>query len=357
MTAAGPQDVLARAGRVLRHWPSLASGRLTLMGGGLINLTVRVEVADGERYVLQRLHPIFDGILHHDIEAVTARLAARSLATPRLVRTGEGALWVEEDGVWRVQTHLEGHTVQRVSGPAMAREAGALLGGFHGALAGLDHDFQFVRQAHGLAMHADNLRQALASHPRHRLLPAVAPLAEDLLALSHGQPDFSDLPRRVTHGDPKISNVLFVPPGDRAHAFVDLDTLGRLDLPTELGDAFRSWCNPAGEEAGEPALDLALFEAAVAGYGSAARGLVEPAEVALLVTGLLVLCVELACRFAADSLNESYFGWDSGRFPSGGDHNLHRARVQLALARSVQACLPEAEDIVGRILLSATDGP
>ncbi len=349
MASVGSEDMVSVASRVLRHWPSLASGRLAPMGGGLINVTLRVIAEDGERYVLQRLHPIFDGVLHRDIEAVTARLAARGLATPRLVRTGEGALWVEEEGVWRVQTHLPGHTVHRVSGPAMAREAGALLGGFHGALDGLDHEFHFVRQAHGLAMHADRLRLAVASHSHHRLASAVAPVAEDLLALSAGQPDFADLPRRITHGDPKISNVLFVPPAHRAHAFVDLDTLGRLDLPTELGDAFRSWCNPAGEDAGEPVLDLALLEAALEGYASVARGWVEPDEVALLVTGLLVICTELACRFAADALSESYFGWDAERFPTRGDHNLHRARVQLTLARSVEARRPEAEDIVGRV--------
>lgn len=345
---AGPEDVLAQAGRVLRHWPSVATGRLVPIRGGLINLTMRVEAAQGARYVLQRLHPIFDGRLHRDIEAVTARLAARGLATPRLVRTGEGALWVEEDGVWRVQTHLPGRTVQRVSGPAMAGEAGALLGRFHGALFGLDHEFHFVRQAHGLAMHADRLVRSLAEHPHHRLASAVAPVAEALLALADGRPDFADLPRRITHGDPKISNILFLPSAYRAHAFVDLDTLGRLDLPTELGDAFRSWCNPVGEDAGEPALDLTLFEAAVTGYASTARGLVEPAESARLVEGLLVICAELACRFAADVLNESYFGWDPDRFSTRGDHNLHRAQVQLTLARSVQARQSEAEDLVAR---------
>jgi len=338
-------EALAQA-TVLRHWPTLDEPRLTLLGGGLINLTLRVETASGARYVLQRLHPIFDGRLHLDIEVVTARLAARGLATPRLVPTVEGALWVEDDGVWRVQTHLPGRTLGRVSGPDMAREAGALLGRFHDALADLDHEFQFVRQAHGLLMHAGTLSRTLAAHPQHRLASAVAPVAQALLTLASGQPDFAELPRRITHGDPKISNVLFLPPDLRAHAFVDLDTLGRLDLPTELGDAFRSWCNPAGEDAGEPHLDLGIFEAAVSGYASTAGSLVEPTEAKLLVTGLLVICTELACRFAADALNESYFGWDSDRFASRGEHNLHRARVQLALARSVLQRRSAAEKIV-----------
>lgn len=348
MTDLAGSETLDRAGRVLRHWPSLTDPQLIPIHEGLINVTVRVEMADGARYVLQRLHPIFDGVLHRDIEAVTARLAAQGLATPRLVPTGAGELWVEDDGVWRLQTHLPGRTVQRVEGPAMAREAGALLGRFHGALVGLDHEFHFVRRAHGLAMHTDNLREARDGHPSHRLAPALAPVADSLLALSDGQPDFADLPRRITHGDPKISNVLFLPPQLRAHAFVDLDTLGRLDLPTELGDALRSWCNPAGEDAGEPHLDLALFEAAVSGYASTAGELVEPDERAQLVSGLLVICTELACRFAADALNESYFGWDANRFESRGDHNLHRAKVQLALAQSVSQLRSEAEQIVQR---------
>ena len=195
-------------------------------------------------------------------------------------------------------------------------------------------------------MHADRLVRALADHPRHRLASAVASQAEALLRLADGQPDFADLPRRITHGDPKISNVLFLPPDHRAHALVDLDTLGRLDLPTELGDAFRSWCNPAGEDAGEPGLDLTLFEAAVNGYATAAGGQVEPAETARLVDGLVVICTELACRFAADALDESYFGWDPDRFSTRGDHNLHRAQVQLTLARSVQDHRSEAEDVV-----------
>jgi Ser/Thr protein kinase RdoA (MazF antagonist) len=348
-----PSDDLAAATEVLRHWPALVDARLEPIHIGLINLTFRVERADGERFVLQRLHPIFGAELHRDIEAVTGHLAAHGLATPRLVRTEADALWVEQDGVWRVLTHLEGRTVQRVAGPDMAREAAALLGRFHRALADLEHEFCFVRQAHGLAMHAGRLREALESHPEHRLYDAVAPVAGALLSAADALPALDALPQRITHGDPKISNILFLPPDDRAHALVDLDTLGRLDLPTELGDAFRSWCNPEGEDGGPPELDLSIFEAAVDGYASVARSLPTAAERELLVAGLQIICVELACRFAADALNESYFGWNPDRYPSRGDHNLHRARVQLSLARSVAARRTEAEAIVARAFTCA----
>ncbi|MFH2009649.1 MAG: phosphotransferase [bacterium] len=343
-------DALVLASRVLRHWAGLGDARVERISVGLINLTLRVQRGDGAAFVLQRLHPIFGPELHLDIEAVTARLQEEGLPTPRLVRTAAGALWVEEEGCWRLLTHLPGRTVERVAGPPMAREAGALLGRFHSAVAGLDHRFHFVRQAHGLPMHLARLREALAAHPGHRLYDEVSPLAEALFALAAPLPAFEALPQRITHGDPKLSNVLFLPPDDRAHALVDLDTLGRLDLPTELGDAFRSWCNPAGEDRGPPELDRVLFEAALEGYAAAAGGLLTPQERELLVSGLLVICVELATRFAADALHESYFGWDRSRFPGRGEHNLHRARVQHELARSVLTQRSAAEALVRRYL-------
>ena len=340
--------MLAVAARVLRRWEGLADAHLSPASEGLINQTIIVQRPDGRRFVLQRLHPIFGARLHLDIEAVTAHLARRGVVSPRLVPTRDGALWHEEqeEGLWRVQTHLPGRTVGRVTGPVMAREAGALLGRFHAALADLDHEFHFVRKAHGLPLHAARLREALERHGDHRLQDRVAPLADALLRLAEGLPIFDGLPQRITHGDPKISNVLFLPPDDRAHALVDLDTLGRLDLPTELGDAFRSWCNPAGEDGGPPTLAPALFEAAIGGYGTTARDLVTPKERDLLVTGLLTICTELAMRFAADALNESYFGWNPDRYPTRGDHNLHRAQVQHTLARSVLAQRSQAEAIV-----------
>jgi Ser/Thr protein kinase RdoA (MazF antagonist) len=329
-----PPADLAAATAVLCHWARLGPGPPASLAGGLINLTLQVAGEGGEGYVLQRLHPIFRSELHEDIAAVTAHLAARDVPTPRLVPTDAGALCVEAGGVWRLTTRVPGITYARVPTPAIAAEAGALLGRFHHALRDLDHAFRFRRQAHGLALHGEALRRALASHPDHRLHGEVAELAAELLARAAEVPPVDRLPPRITHGDPKITNVLFHP-ADRAHALVDLDTLGRLALPLELGDALRSWCNPEGEDGGQPALDLQLLAAALTGYGSTAGMDLTLQERSSVVDGLAYLTLELATRFAADALQERYFGWSPDRFPAAGEHHLHRARVQAALARSV----------------------
>lgn len=340
MTPPVPPDVLA-------HWRDLAGRPLAPFGNGLINSTFLVEGARGKA-VLQRLHPIFAGAVNEDIEAVTSHLAGKGLVTPRIVRTDDGALWAHDsDGrPWRVLTYIDGTSVDSVDSPERARSAAALLAKFHRAVSDLDWTYRHVRAGvHDTARHLATLEQAVVSHMGHPLHARVAPVAARLLARAQKLPDFDALPSRHVHGDPKISNVLFDDAG-RALCLVDLDTVGRMPWPHELGDALRSWCNPAGEDVADNALDVSVFRAAVEGYASEAAGLVTPAEVDRLVDGLSCICLELAARFLADALEESYFGWNAERYTSRGEHNLVRALGQWSLHESVESKRAELETIV-----------
>ena len=58
------------------------------------------------------------------------------------------------------------------------------------------------------------------------------------------------------------------------------------------------------------------------------------------------ITLELAARFCADALEESYFGWNKEVFSSASAHNLHRAKIQLGLARSVGSQRVEIADAV-----------
>jgi len=141
------------------------------------------------------------------------------------------------------------------------------------------------------------------------------------------------LPRRLIHGDLKVSNLLF--DGDAVCGVIDLDTMGWSSLDIELGDAMRSWCNPGREDDPQPQFDVGLFAAAMQGYMPVVGPWLQPAEVAALVPAVQRIALELAARFACDALNESYFGWDASRFASRGEHNLVRARNQWQLARQI----------------------
>lgn len=342
--SSAPPEVLAR-------YAGFEGASARPYGRGLINDTFLLE-AGGARCVLQRLHPVFGAAVHHDIEAVTRHLSVRGLVTPRLVPTVDGALWVERPmaervEVWRAQTFVpDAETFDRPTSAAHVFEAGALVGRFHGALRDLDHEYRFVRPGvHDTRAHLAALAAAVDAHRTHALYDRVAPLADDIGRAGDALPSMGSLPRRHAHGDLKLSNLLF-DAKQRGLCLVDLDTVGRMALPFELGDALRSWCNPSGEDATDCAVDPERLGAAVAGYASTAGGLVEPAEAAALVDGLATICVELAARFAADALHERYFGWDPSRHPTRGAHNLVRALGQWSLARSV---IDRQGDLRGRV--------
>jgi Ser/Thr protein kinase RdoA (MazF antagonist) len=333
---------LEHARAAMAHYPLAGDVALTAFGDGLINQTFRVTADEGS-FVLQRLNPVFDPAIHRNIAAVTARLAECGVPTPRLVPTLDGALWAEHRGAtWRLMNLVPGASFSVVQSAAQARSAAALVARFHRALEGLDHTFVGLRVGvHDTAAHVGRLREALVEHREHALFGVIDTLAAELLAAIEGLPPLGDVPRRICHGDLKFNNLMFEaaePPGsERATCLIDLDTLAPMPLAHELGDAWRSWCNRSPEDAEEARFDLEVFRASWEGYASAWGEPLDEIERRSLLHGIEWISVELAVRFAADALAESYFGWDAARYGTRGEHNLARARGQWALHRAVLA--------------------
>ena len=330
---------------VLAAWGA-EDARVVPIEIGLINLTYRV---DRPAIALQRLHPIFAGEVNLDIDAITAHLEREGLATPRPVRTRDGALWLDHEGVWRALTWLDGRVHTELRSPAIARAAGALVGGFHRALEGLEHTFHFGRAGvHDTARHLARLETALASDAP--LVAEARAIGDAILEHARALAPLPATRRRIVHGDLKISNVLFDEAGEHARALLDLDTLAHGIVAHEMGDALRSWCNPGGESAEDAAIDPAIFAAALEGWGGAMRGALDEDERASIVPGVETIALELASRFATDAIEDRYFGWDRARYASRAEHNLVRARSQLALARSIRAHRAQLESIARRTL-------
>ena len=310
------------AAEALALYPGWDGARIDPAAGGLINQSF--VVTGDRRAVLQRVSRILPPGIHHNIQAVTARLAAAGLLTPALIPARNGQLWVEQDGeVWRLLTFIEGATFDVVQSPAQARAAAALVARFHAALDDLPHVFAHLRKgAHDTPRHLDKLRAAVATHPQHRLFPQVAPLAAAILAGAAALPPLPPLTERVCHGDLKFNNVRFAGPtgaaSEQAVCLIDLDTVGPLALAYELGDSWRSWCNRNGEDSETAAFDLPTFTAAAEGYREGRARDFTPQEQQALLLAPEWISLELAARFAADALDESYFGWNPHRFPSRG---------------------------------------
>jgi Ser/Thr protein kinase RdoA (MazF antagonist) len=330
------------------------------LGDGLINETFLVEVGSW-RGVLQRVNPLFGVLVHEDIEAVTRHLAAKGHPTPILYRTADGGLFVElgDAGVWRLMTFVPGRCVSVMTADR-AEPAGELVGRFHAALLDLDHSFRFSRKgAHDLQRHLSVLREARARAEAAGLdaeiLNAFRNLADEILRRAEELPAEVPGPLRLCHGDLKLNNLRFDETG-RGVCLLDLDTLARLPLGLELGDALRSWCNPRGEDDPRGTFDLDLFERALAGYAVHARGFLTGEERGFLVRGIERIALQLAARFGADVVNQSYFRWNPQKFPSRAEHNLVRARSQLGVAASLAEQRAHAESIAARTLSPQSDG-
>ena len=201
---------------VIAHWAEPADWSQHRIGTGLINDTFLLSGPGGGKLVLQRLHTIFAPEVNEDIDAVTRHLAAHGMVTPRLVLTGDGATSIiHENRTWRVLSFVPGHSIDFVDSPARARAAGALVGRFHAVLDGFDYEYRSIRPGvHDTPLHLQNLAAALMEKHDHRLYDATAPLAEDLLRQAELLRDLSDLPERHSHGDLKISNLIFDSSGE-----------------------------------------------------------------------------------------------------------------------------------------------
>lgn len=326
----------------------LQAASVSPLGNGLINQTWVIDVPPNGRYVLQRVNDMFSPAVNRDIDALTRHLEAAGTPTCRLVQTRDGALWVTGDaGNWRLLTWVDGVSHDSLKTSAQARSAGRLLARFHRSVDGLEHEFATSRPGiHDTPKHLRFLHDTLTKQTSHPQYSIIAPLGKRILAAAEALPDLPATPDRVVHGDPKINNILFEPDSDEAICLVDLDTVTRMPLPLELGDAMRSWCNPASEDDRYGEFALPLFRDAMDGYAEVARGWIQRDEWSAIVEATHTILVELAARFCADALNECYFGWNPERFGSRTEHNQVRAAGQLTVAESLVAQSQDLEAIV-----------
>ncbi len=322
--------------QALACYRGLEGAEVETLGGGLINESFLIRFG-ATRYVLQRVSDIFDPAIHHNILAVTEHLAHHDIETPQLLLTADDEPYatLEDGGCWRLLTHVDGITHHRLPGPVHAEVAAELVGRFHAAMDDLRHTFVGTRAGvHDTANHLAVLERSVTEMCDHALHTQVAPLAEKIVEAAAELLPLDDHPTRVCHGDLKISNVIFRKDSERpvARCLIDLDTVGPMSLAHELGDAWRSWCNPAIEEDREAvAFDMRTFAAAWRGYRIGFGGAIDKTARLSLLGGPEWVSLELAARFAADALRQDYFGWDPARFASAGEHNLARAHGQWRL--------------------------
>jgi homoserine kinase type II len=179
---------------------------------GTINTNLRVETADGPRFLR-----INEGKSEDDVAreaAIVARAAARGVPTPVPAQAVDGRPYTRwSDAIASLFPWLPGRTLTRAEvGPTHARQVGAALGRLHLSGEGYGDERPGRYEPPEIDRRLGAVTAAAAS--RTELAAAVAILAPELAALHRER--HAGLPMGVIHGDLFIDNVLFDAPGAAA---------------------------------------------------------------------------------------------------------------------------------------------
>ena len=203
-------------------------------------------------------------------------------------------------------------------------------------------EFESAHPLHDTDGHLEALAKALSNPEYASNWYLVADGARQIVKLMTQVRIPDDLPQRVVHGDPKISNVMFS--AQQAIGMIDLDTCNRHTVLVDLGDAIRSWCRDGYEDEVQR-FHLDRFEGILDGYAKSGSSL-SPKEIDVLWMAGPMITLELASRFARDVLEDNYFAFDSGHYPSRRDQNLARMKSMLFLAQDMLSQSDEMKSLI-----------
>ncbi len=154
----------------------------------------------------------------------------------------------------------------------------------------------------------------------------------------------NEIPIRVTHNDTKLNNVLFDDDSDEAICVIDLDTVMPGLALYDFGDSIRFGANTCAEDEKDTskiAIDLDYFRAYAQGFLKEAGESFSQTEKDNLAFSAKLMTLECGMRFLTDYLNgDIYF---RTAYP---EHNLVRAKDQLALVADMEKHMDEMESII-----------
>ena len=255
------------------------------------------------------------------------------------------------DEFWRVTNYVPSVTFMTCQDQRVIRNAGVAFGDFQTVLADFDPTqlYYTIPDFHNTRKRYEALKESVRADEAGRA-DSVREEIDYLLSAEEKACTLTDLlnagklPLRVTHNDTKINNVLFDEKTLESLVVIDLDTVMPGIVGSDFGDAIRFAANFVAEDSPEfdkVGVDLNIFWAFADGFLSKTARSLTSIEVDTLGTSCYAITCELAARFLTDYLNgDKYF---KTTYP---EHNIVRARNQIALAKDMENKLDAMDAIV-----------
>ena len=338
-------------------------------GSGHINKTFIAKYnADGveKRYVVQKVNgAVFKNVdeLMDNVFAVTKylrRVIAESGGNPdretlHYIKTKSGEKYYKcgDDSFYRAYVFVSNSVSYDVAdNPELFGASGTAFGRFQKMLGGFESGklYETIPHFHNTIWRYENeflpaLKADKAGHASTcRSEIEFIMSRKDDMGKIEALVESGKIPLRVTHNDTKLNNVMFDKDTNECVCVIDLDTVMPGVALFDFADAIRFGASTAAED--EPdiskvSLNLEYFKAYTEGFLGECGDTLNDCEKENLAFAAKLITLELAMRFLTDYLNgDVYFKTD---YP---EHNLVRARNQLALVKDMENKMEQMQEIV-----------
>lgn len=336
---------------------------ITPLGEGFINDTFVIypKNKNRDKYLLQRKNSkIFVNIpgMMENIDKVTRHIKKKVIQkggnpdreAMTILTTHEGLFYFQDENneYWTVCLFIDDHLVyEKVDSPQIAFSGGKGIGRFQSLL--IDFKEELVDTLpgfHNMRFRFEQWDTALQKN----LAGRKENMKKEIQWIEDRREEMLDfwklvengtIPKRVTHNDTKISNILFDKNGD-VLCMIDLDTVLQSPVLNDFGDAIRSYANIGCEDEkdlNKVAFDMERYQAFTEGYLSETKNILTTPEIEYLAFSARFITFEQVLRFLMDYLNgDTYYRI---KYP---EHNLVRTHAQYKL-------LLEMEKHFGRMKL------
>lgn len=322
---------------------SISPSQIEKFGGGHIHATFLVEI-EGSRYILQQFNqtvfPFSERISHN--QALIIRDLDRSSLSfqlPLPIANLQGELFTKiENNLFRLSPFVSGDCVNEVKNEKQAYLAAKAFAEL--IVAGKDVDPNALEEVipdfHNLEFRYQQLEEA-SSKTQLEIKGELKELVDFYLGQYALVEEYlkwkKTLPKRLTHNDTKINNLIFSEDGTRVNAVIDLDTLMAGYVFYDFGDLVRTVACTEEESStnwAKIAFDLKKYEGLYQGFTEAGRDFFTNEELESLPFGGLMMTYIMGLRFLADYLRGNIYY--TIHYP---EQNLHRAKNQMLLLKAM----------------------
>ncbi|MDD4848760.1 MAG: aminoglycoside phosphotransferase family protein [Bacteroidales bacterium] len=333
-------------------------------GNGWINDTYRVVTKEDNApdYVLQRInHQIFTDValMQDNIEKITRHIRKKLLEHGekeidrkclQIVKTidGENFYWLN-DTYWRMTVLIADAQSFETVTPDLAYLTGKAFGEFQWMLSDLDEPLgATIPNFHNMEFRLEQFQEAFLNNKAQRL-DKVAKIVDELLARADEMCQaerlfrLGKLPKRITHCDTKVNNMLF----DKNNNFlcvIDLDTTMPGFVLSDFGDFIRTAGNTGAEDdrdLNNVGVNMEVFTTFAKGYLESTKPFITDVEIENLPFGAKMLTYMQTIRFLTDYLNgDTYY---KIKYP---EHNFDRTMAQLTLLKSLETHESEMKAVI-----------